>query len=131
MKPVDWLQRLTPLDRKLVAILAGVVLISFLLPLQQGVGKRVLVEVDNRTIFTADLQQDQMVELLGPLGATTLQIESGSAQVISSPCPQKICIGLGKARHSGDLLACVPNRLVIRIEGVGAEKERGYDLLSR
>ncbi len=130
MKLAALLQRLTPFDRKLLLILVVLVSLSFLL-LQQGAGARVLVESGDNTIFVADLDQDQQVELRGPLGLTLLKISAGSAQVVSSPCPQKICIGLGKAQHSGDLLACVPNRLVIRIEGAGGDKERGYDFLSR
>ncbi len=130
MKFADLLQRLTPFDRKLVLLLAGLVLMSFLLPLRQGVGARVLVDSGEQTVFVADLHKNQQVELNGPLGTTVLRIADGSAWVVSSPCPQKICIGLGKASHSGDLLACVPNRLVIRIEAA-AEKDRGYDLLSR
>ena len=117
--------------RCVALLLAGSVIISFLLPLKQGVGARVLVERDGEIIYTADLHQDQQVELQGPLGTTVLKIKDDAARVISSPCPQKICIGLGEARHPGDLLACVPNRLVIRIEGDGTEQERGYDLLSR
>lgn len=131
MRPIAWLARLTSFDRKLVVILAGFVVLTFLLPLQQVAGQRVLVDLEGRTIMTADLQRQQQLELPGPLGTTLLQIEDGTVRVISSPCPQKICIGLGKARHSGDLLACVPNRLVIRIEGATGDKERGYDLLSR
>ena len=131
MKWFSWWQRLTPFDRKLTAILVLVVLGSFGLPLQQGRGARVLVERAGSIIFTADLQQDQQVKLSGPLGTTVLQIEAGSARIISSPCRQKICIGLGRAEHAGDLIACVPKRMVIRIEGDGVDKERGYDLLSR
>lgn len=131
MKPGHWLQRLTPFDRRLVVILTLVVLLSFLLPLRQGMGARVLVSSGEKTVFVAALNQDQQVELSGPLGTTVLQIADGAAQVLSSPCRQKICIGLGKARHRGDLLACVPNRLVIRIDGDGVDKERDYDLISR
>lgn len=131
MKLAALLKRLTPFDRKLVLILALLVVVSFLLPLQQGVGTRVVVDSREQTVFVADLQKDQQVELNGPLGITVLRLADGHAQVVSSPCPQKICIGLGKISRSGDLLACVPNRLVIRIEGDGGTKERGYDLLSR
>jgi len=124
------LLRLTPFDRKLVVVVAAIVLVSFLLPLRQGAGARVLVEADGKTVFVAALQQEQLVELTGPLGTTLLQISDGSAQIISSPCPQKICIGLGKAQNSGDLLACVPNRLVIRIDGETTESGQEYDLIS-
>lgn len=131
MKLSGWLQRLTRFDRKLVSVLALVVLGSFLLPLSQGAGVQVVVSSDDNILFVAPLNQDQLVELSGPLGITRLQISAGAAQVLSSPCTQKICIGMGQVRHSGDLLACVPNRLVIRIEGETAGSEVGYDLLSR
>jgi len=130
MNRFRWLQRLTVFDRRLTLFLLIVILLSFLLPLQQGAGARVLVERQESIIYTADLDRDQQVELQGPLGKTVLEIKNGAVQVVSSPCPNKVCIGLGKAKHSADLLACVPNQLVIRIEG-DDEKDRGYDLLSR
>jgi hypothetical protein len=125
-----WLQRLTPFDRKLVLLLLLVVLLTFLFPLRQGLGERVVVSSGAQIRFVAPLDQDQQFELSGPLGMTRLQIGGGGVRVLSSPCPKKICIGMGEARHSGDLLACVPNRLVIRIEG-GAPPKESYDLLSR
>ena len=131
MGRLGWLERLTSFDRKLVVVLALIVLLSFLLPLRQGLGTRVLVSSGDRTLFVADLNRDQLVELEGPLGVTLLQIEAGLVRVLSSPCPQKICIGLGDVSHVGDLLACVPNRLVIRIAGDSDAQESGYDLLSR
>lgn len=131
MKLSGWLQRLTRFDRKLVSVLALLALGSFFLPLSQGAGVQVVVSSEDNILFVAPLNQDRLVELSGPLGITRLQISSGAARVLSSPCAQKICIGMGQVRHSGDLLACVPNRLVIRIEGEAAGSEAGYDLLSR
>lgn len=123
------LQRLTSFDRYLVLILALLVATSFLLSFGKEPGARIIVEADNRAVFTAPLDDARRFEIEGPLGTTLMEIESGAVRVLSSPCPQKICIGLGEARRSGDLLACVPNRVVVRIEGEreGAE----YDLLSR
>ncbi|NOY12562.1 MAG: NusG domain II-containing protein [Deltaproteobacteria bacterium] len=132
MRRGGWLQRLTPFDCKLVVVLAVIVLLSFLLLLRRGVGTRVLVTSGDRTLFVADLSVDRRVELNGPLGTTVLQIADGGVRILSSPCSRKICIGMGEARHPGDLLACVPNRLVVRIEGADAvARERGYDFLSR
>lgn len=124
------LARISPFDRQLLLVLSLLVLASFLLLLKQGEGARVLVQSGDRTLFVADLSRDQQVELAGPLGTTVLQIEDGAAQVISSPCQQKICIGMGAIRHPGELLACVPNRLVIRILGRGTQQEQGYDVIS-
>lgn len=123
------LQRLTRFDRLLV--LALVLLIGFSFPLALGrrPGSRVIIEADNRTVFTAPLSGVRQFDIPGPLGVTRMEIDNGAVRVLSSPCPQKICIGLGAARHAGDLLACVPNRILVRIEG---EREGAdYDLLSR
>jgi hypothetical protein len=37
---------------------------------------------------------------------------------------------MGEATHGGDLLACVPNDLLVRIDGATL-RDPGYDLLSR
>ena len=131
MKLSGWMQRLTPFDRKLVLLVTLLVAASFLLPLQQGAGTRLVVSSGDKVLFVAPLEQEQTVELAGPLGTTRLRIAEGSVQVISSPCAQKICIGMGQIRRSGALLACVPNRLVIRIEGERPADGEQYDLLSR
>jgi len=130
LKKNPLLQRLTSFDRKLILLLAMVVLGSFLVPLRQGSGARVVVNSGEQILFVAPLDQEQQVDLTGPLGVTRLEISKAGVRVISSPCPKKICIGMGTARHAGDLIACVPNRLVIRIDGESSKQGR-YDLLSR
>lgn len=123
------LQRLTLFDRYLVLALALLVGVSFLLPFGKKPGARIVVDADNRTVYTAPLDKNRKFEIVGPLGKTQLEIDNGSVRVLSSPCPQKICIGLGEARRVGDLLACVPNRVVVRVEGEA--EGAAYDLLSR
>ena len=130
MKAIGWVKLLTPFDRKLLVVVAILVVLSFSLLLLQSSGARVVVSSDDRIIFVAPLNKDQRVELEGPLGITVLQIESGTARIISSPCSQKICIGMGAVSRTGDLLACVPNHLVVSIEGDG-DGEEEYDFISR
>jgi hypothetical protein len=129
MAVAELLQRLTRFDRFLVLVLALLVAGSFLFLLGRHPGSRVIIETENRIVYTAPLEEQRLFDVEGPLGVTRMQIENGAVRVLSSPCPQKICIGLGAARNSGDLLACVPNRILVRIEG--ARKGAAYDLLSR
>ena len=56
------------------------------------------------------------------LGETIVAIESGGVHVVSSPCPEKICISMGTIRRPGTWIACLPNGLFIRIEGEDAEE---------
>jgi len=125
-----WLQRLTPFDRKLLILVTIAICLSFLLPLSQNAGARVVVTAAGRVVFTAPLNQARTVALEGPLGMTEMEIAAGRVGILSSPCPNKTCIRMGKASHEGDVIACVPNGLIVRVEG-DADRESEYDLISR
>jgi hypothetical protein len=91
-------------------------------------GERVVVERGGRILFTAPLDEDRTVSLPGSLGETVLSVHDGRACIVSSPCPLKICMGMGEVSRAGELLACVPNELLVRIEG--GQEERSHDLIS-
>lgn len=93
-------------------------------------GSQVVVTSAGETCFVADLDQHQAVALDGPLGKTYLQLDEDGARVTASPCPRKLCVSMGSARQRGDLLACVPNQILVRIEDHRPD-EAPYDLLSR
>ena len=93
-------------------------------------GTRVVVTSDGKTCFVAPLDQYRSVDIEGPLGLTHLVIDDLGAHITSSPCPHKTCINMGPVKRSGELLACVPNRILVRIDSPGDE-EAPYDLLSR
>lgn len=117
----DWLVVLTLLG----IALAGIAWLAI-----APTGTRVVVTSRGQTCFVADLDQAHSIDLDGPLGKTRLVIDEKGAYVTDSPCPRKVCISMGPAKRSGDLLACVPNRIMVRIEGPAGE-DAPYDLLSR
>jgi hypothetical protein len=57
------------------------------------------------------------LEARGPLGISIVEVEAGRARVLASPCAQQICVRRGWLDGAGDIAACVPNRLVVRLEG--------------
>ena len=123
------LARLTRVDRWLVLLTLAGTVVSLYLSLGRPVGRQVVVYLDEKIVFAGPLDQTRTIPVEGPLGETRIEIGHGKARVLSSPCPRKICIGMGAVGHSGDLLACVPNHVTLRIEG--EKDDRGYDLLSR
>jgi hypothetical protein len=128
---MKWLWgRMRPGDRVLVPLLLLVAVA--LIPLQfcRQPGRSVIAEVAGKVVFSAPLDRAQQVELSGPLGKTLLRIADGQARILASPCPNKLCIGMGQVSRSGELLACVPNRVLVRIEGGTSGAEQAYDLLS-
>lgn len=93
-------------------------------------GSRVVVTGGEKLIFTAPLGVSHTVALDGPLGQTHLVVDHKGVKITDSPCPRKICLSMGSISQTGDLLACVPNHILVRIEGPAVE-EASYDLLSR
>ncbi len=123
-------RRMTLLDRGIVIALALATAASFFWLGQAPRGAEVVVEREGVVIFRAPLAADRTVTLEGPLGETVLSIRDRQACILSSPCPHKVCMGMGHIAQQGELLACVPNRLLVRVAGV-AKQERSYDLISR
>jgi hypothetical protein len=66
-------------------------------------------------LYPLDASRD--VEVPGPLGTTVVEIKDGNARVLDSPCPNKTCIAAGEISLNGQWLACLPNRVFVRIEG--------------
>jgi hypothetical protein len=74
------------------------------------------------------LHQDRRVSVPGPLGATEVEIRDGRARVTSSPCPHKTCVRMGEIGSKGGLIACVPNKVVVK---VGRGEPEDLDAVSR
>jgi hypothetical protein len=104
-------------------ILVGALLIAALL---------VLLVIRNRqerktgtdavvTVRTSDgdevypLNKDGVFSLNG--GTNTLVIENGEAWVSEANCPDKVCMGMGKISKNGEFIACLPNQVIIVVEG--------------
>lgn len=93
-------------------------------------GSRVVVTRGDAICFVAPLDRARTVAIDGPLGQTQLVIDGQGVRITASPCPRKTCLSMGTARHAGDLLACVPNRILVHIDN-SADGNSSYDLLSR
>jgi hypothetical protein len=124
------LKRMTLCDRLVVAgllllALGGMVMVAAAPP-----GRRVVVSAGDRILFAAPLDRPTEVEIEGLLGPTRLVIDQEGARITASPCTLKVCMGMGPARRPGDLLVCLPNRILVQIEGETPESA-AYDLLSR
>ncbi len=61
------------------------------------------------------LNKDGVFSLNG--GTNTLVIENGEAWVSEAQCPDKICMGMGKISKDGEFIACLPNEVIIVVEG--------------
>ena len=104
-------------------ILVGALLIAALLVLlvirnrqERETGTDAVVAVrtaDGDEVYP--LNKDGVFSLNG--GTNTLVIENGEAWVSEANCPDKVCMGMGKISKNGEFIACLPNQVIIVVEG--------------
>jgi hypothetical protein len=79
-------------------------------------GREIVIEEGGELVGVYSLKEDQVIEVQGPLGISTVIIENGEAYMLDSPCPNKVCIAMGRISESGDSIICIPNRVYIRVQ---------------
>ena len=45
-----------------------------------------------------------------------IRIENGHISVTDADCPDKICLQTGAISHAGEIIACLPHKLIIEIK---------------
>jgi len=53
----------------------------------------------------------------GDIGITDIIIAGGDVAITESPCATKKCIRAGHKHRIGDMLVCLPNRILVAIRG--------------
>lgn len=81
----------------------------------QDDGVNVVVSVGGEIVARYPLSRDGVYSLND--GSNILVVEGGSAWIREADCPDQICVLLGKIDRSGQLIVCLPNSLIVYIEG--------------
>lgn len=84
-----------------------------------GDGARAVVTVDGQEIGRYPLSKSGTFPLNG--GTNILVVENGEAWVSEADCPDKVCMGMGRISRNGEFIACLPNRLLIVVEGAAEQ----------
>ena len=120
---------LTLSDKILIGALLLLSSLSFLaLVAFRGAGRTVVVEQDGEVLARCSIAVVDTLRIAGPLGVTTIQIAEGRARVLDAPCPHQLCVKTGAISKAGAMVVCVPNRVVVRIEG---HSKDGVDAVTR
>ncbi|MCK4421674.1 NusG domain II-containing protein [candidate division WOR-3 bacterium] len=80
-------------------------------------GEKIRIIVDNEREFIYPLYENRELEIVGRIGTTTIVIENGKVSITDAPCPLKLCMRKGWISKKGEQIICVPNRILIKIEG--------------
>ncbi|MDX1812663.1 MAG: NusG domain II-containing protein [Gammaproteobacteria bacterium] len=111
-------QKLTIGDRFILVLALTMVAAFYIVYWGQSVyGNQAVVAIGGKHWRTIDLYQDGIYDVPGVLGTSQLEVHDGKIRFISSPCDTKLCIHQGWISQSGEIAACVPNTVSVRILG--------------
>jgi hypothetical protein len=115
---------LTPLDALLLLALlvagaAGLWLARRPGEVTAAAGRWASVEVDGRVVARVALDGPHEEWVEGRYGRVLLEAAAGRIRVKDEAplCPQRICLSTGWVSRPGQPIICVPNHLVVRVEG--------------
>lgn len=101
-------------------IIIGFLILSglgiFFMPKKQG--SKVVVKVDGQVLYTKSFSNETIEKKIETTyGYNLLEIGHDYVQVLSASCPNKLDVKQGKISRVGESIICLPNHLLVTIEG--------------
>lgn len=84
----------------------------------------VITTVDGELTYTLDTERT--VDITSNGIKLTVRIENGTVAVLSSDCPDGVCVGTGRIASTGQSIVCVPARVTVRLQ---KKEARDADLI--
>lgn len=111
--------RLTPFDVVLIVLIlfasTGVILFTELgLNWQLSETPEAVVYHEGKLLEHLSLDKDREIVLLK--GKMILEIKDERVRVKKSDCPRQICVSRGWIKRPGQVIVCVPNKILIEIK---------------
>lgn len=80
---------------------------------------------DNKLVGKYTLTEDYKTEFKveGNTGYNIIQVEDGEIWIHDATCPDKICLSQGKIGKDGELIVCLPNKLMVQVEDSTVTKD--------
>jgi hypothetical protein len=112
------LRAMTPADAAVsLALVIGAILAPRVLSSTEGDRRCAVVTVGRREAASLDLSADRETVVRGRVGDVRIRVEDGAVRIVASTCPQHLCLAAGAKSRAGEVIACVPNELLVRIVG--------------
>ncbi|MBS4538877.1 NusG domain II-containing protein [Clostridium sp. D2Q-11] len=79
-------------------------------------------ELYNSYELTEDIDEEVVINT--ELGTNIIKLYNNGVNIIDADCPDKYCVSDGFINEPGEMLVCLPNKVVVEIKG---EKESTID----
>lgn len=74
-----------------------------------------VVEIAGEVEYRIDLKLDRQYELDEFSPPVKIAVRSGTLAIIANDCPQNICLKMGAISRPGQMIVCVPKKILIYI----------------
>ena len=101
----------------IISIILIISLLGYVFVNTREQGSIAIIEVSQKLYGSYDLSIDQNIAVNDSEGLVLIkcEIKDKKIYVVSSTCPDKICINQGTIGSSGQTIVCLPNKIVIKV----------------
>ena len=107
----------------IVLLAFGFAMLFFTIRAASSPGEQVVINVDGTEYGRYPLDRDRVIEIQNGDRLNIVTIKDGGVSMTYSTCKNQICVEHGKISLKGDSIVCLPNRVVVEIEGEGGEAD--------
>lgn len=78
------------------------------------------IQVDGefyKKVILDESKLKETIKIKTDLGENIIEFRNGGVRVVDADCPDKLCIKDGFKDKPGDVIVCLPNKVVIEIKG--------------
>ena len=113
----------------IILVFAALLMIFLISRIGNKDGKFAVITVDGVLYGKYPLSKDADIPIeRDGVVINRVAIENSGVYMKDASCRNHICVSMGKKKADGESIVCLPNRVVIRIEG-GSEEEY-YDVIT-
>lgn len=82
--------------------------------------KVAIIKVNGAILYRIDLEdvKESWDIVLSDNSGEVIRVEKGRIRFLSADCPDNLCVKSGWLSKKGDTAVCLPNRVLIKIEGL-------------
>lgn len=112
---------MTKYDKVLIGAVLFLAMLSYLLfflVYRENAPLTAQISVNGNIVAKIDLNNsasNRLINISGPLGTSVAEVKPGAIRMKYSPCPDRYCMKTGWIDQPGQVIACVPNRIIIKI----------------
>ena len=112
----------------IVLVVIGLLASVYIAASKSG-GDTVIIEQNGKLYGKYSLYQDAEIDVIATDSIRSdvhVSISGGTAKVTKSGCQNQVCVRHNAINSVGESIICLPNKVVVRIEGKGG----GYDAVT-